>query len=61
MIGVGKFDLIYAVALVAYIALVAQRRLGHETMAWKLKTAAAWLLIFAGLFVLADHFGWRLP
>lgn len=61
MTGLGAFDLIYAVALLAYIALVAQRRLGRETMAWKLKAAGAWLLIFAGLFVVSSHLGWRLP
>lgn len=61
MIGLGQFDLLYAVAVMVYIALLAQRRLRGEPWAWKLKAAGAWALIFVGLFMVVGHMGWRLP
>lgn len=57
----GAVDLIWAVALLAYIAVYAQRNLSHETLTWKLRTAGVWVLIFAGVFVVASHLNLRLP
>ena len=54
-------SLVYLVMVLAYVVLMAQRNLAQYNARWKLRAAGAWVLIFAGLFVVASWMGWRLP
>jgi len=59
--GDRAIALAYAVTVLVYVLLLAQRNLAQTSGLWRFRAAGAWLLIFAGLFVVVAWTGWRLP